>query len=144
MGTKLSPAADVFVLNSENKVLLVKRTDNGFWCLPGGRQDLGETPAECAARECFEESGYKVKITGIIGVYSSQCYEYTNYPWKDNEFCHVCYRAEVIGGEPTLSHETSEIGWFAEGEIPPLSDGHDIRIKHGFKMRKENLNAYFE
>ncbi len=144
MGTKLSPAADVFVLNSENKVLLVKRTDNGFWCLPGGKQDLGETPAECAVRECFEESGYKVKITGLLGVYSSQCYEYKNYPWKDNEFCHVCYRGEVIGGEPTLSHETSEIGWFAENEIPPLSDGHDVRIELGFKMRNQTLNGHFE
>lgn len=144
MGTKLSPAADIFVLNSENKVLLVKRTDNGFWCLPGGKQDLGETPAQCAARECFEESGYKIKITGLLGVYSSQCYEYTNYPWRDNEFCHVCYRGEVIGGEPTLSSETSEIGWFAENEIPPLSDGHDVRIKLGFKMRNEALNGYFE
>lgn len=144
MGTKLTPAADVFVLNSENKVLLVKRTDNGFWCLPGGKQDLGETPAECAARECFEESGYKVKITGLLGVYSSQCYPYINYPWKDNEFCHVVYRAEIIGGEATLSSETSEIAWFAENEIPQLSDGHDVRIKQGFKMRNEKLNGHFE
>lgn len=144
MGTKLSPAADVFVLNSENKVLLVKRTDNGFWCLPGGKQDLGETPAECGAREFFEESGYRVKITGLLGVFSSMCYPYVNYPWTDNEFCHVVYRGEVIGGEPTLSEETAEIAWFAESELPPLSDGHDVRIKLGFKMRNEKLNAYFE
>ncbi|MES2803443.1 MAG: NUDIX domain-containing protein [Bdellovibrionota bacterium] len=144
MGSKLSPAADVFVLNSENKVLLVKRTDNGFWCLPGGKQDLGETSAECAARECFEESGYKVKVTGLLGVYSSQCYEYKNYPWTDDEFCHVCYRGEITGGEPTLSSETSEVGWFSESEIPPLSDGHDVRIKLGFKMRNQSLNGHFE
>lgn len=144
MGTKLTPAADVFVLNSENKVLLVKRTDNGFWCMPGGKQDLGETPAEAAIRECFEESGYKVKLTGLLGVYSSKCYPYINYPWKDNEFCHVVYTGEIIGGEPTLSSETSEIAWFAENEIPPLSDGHDVRIKQGFKMRGQKLNGHFE
>jgi len=144
MGTKLSLAADVFVLNSENKVLLVKRTDNGFWCLPGGKQDLGESPSQCAARECFEESGYKVKITGLLGVYSTQCYEYKNYPWKDNEFCHVCFRGEIIGGEPTLSSETSEIGWFSENEIPPLSDGHGVRIAFGFKMRAVQFNGHFE
>lgn len=144
MGTKLSPAADVFVLNFEDKVLLVKRTDNGFWCLPGGKQDLGETPAQCAARECFEESGYKIKIIGLLGVFSSQCYEYKNYPWKDNEFCHVCYRGELVGGEPTTSEETSEIAWFSENEIPPLSDGHDVRIKLGFQLRNEKLNGHFE
>lgn len=102
------------------------------------------TPAACAARECFEESGFRVKITGLLGVFSSQCYEYKNYPWKDNEFCHVCFRGEITGGEPTLSSETSEIGWFLEHEIPPLSDGHDVRIAYGFKMRNEEFNGHFE
>ena len=39
------------VLNEDEKVLLIKRADNGFWALPGGTQDLGETSQQCAERE---------------------------------------------------------------------------------------------
>lgn len=136
---------DAFVLNEKNEVLLIKRADNGFWALPGGCHDLGETPMECAVRECFEESGFKIKVTKMLGVYSSNRYEYKNYPWKENQFCHVLFRGEVTGGQAQKSSETTEIGWFAENEIPPLSDGHEIRIRHGFQMVKDPFcPPYFE
>ncbi len=139
-------AADVFVLNAEGKVLLVRRADNGFWAMPGGCQDLGETPAQCAVRECFEESGYRVRVTRLIGVYSSQCYEYVHYPWKENEFTHIFFRGELEGGTPTLSEETTEIGWFAKDALPPLSDGHELRIAHGFESAENSSGwaPYFE
>ena len=47
---------DVFIPDSESRVLLIKRTDNGFWCTPGGSQDLGETPEECGVREVLEDN----------------------------------------------------------------------------------------
>lgn len=136
---------DAFVLNEKNQVLLIKRADNGYWALPGGCHDLGETPQECAIRECFEESGYKIKATRLLGVYSSKRYEYKNYPWKENQFCHVLFLGELVGGHAQKSAETTEVGWFYENQIPPLSDGHDIRIKHGFQMTKNTgLAPYFE
>lgn len=136
---------DAFVLNEKNQVLLIKRSDNGFWALPGGCHDLNETPMECAVRECFEESGYKIKVTRLLGTYSSNRYEYKNYPWKENQFCHLLFQGTVIGGSAQKSSESTEIGWFAQNQIPPLSDGHDIRIKHGFEMAKDlKLVPYFE
>lgn len=136
---------DVFVLNKENKVLLIKRSDNGFWALPGGCQNLGETPAAAAARECLEESGYKVKIIELLGQYSSMCYPYANYPWKENEFCHLLFRAEILEGEPTPSEESMAVEWFSESELPPLADGHEVRIRFGYeKLRKPQLASHFE
>ena len=55
--------SDTFVVNSDSQVCLIRRKDNGLWALPGGYQDLGETPAECAKREFYEETGYHVKVT---------------------------------------------------------------------------------
>ena len=46
-------------------VLLVKRGKNpgkGLWAFPGGTQELGETMAACAARECLEETGVAVRL----------------------------------------------------------------------------------
>jgi ADP-ribose pyrophosphatase YjhB (NUDIX family) len=136
---------DVFVVNENLEVLLIKRSDNATWALPGGCHDLGETPKECAERECLEESGYKVAVTNLIGVYSSNRYQYINYPWPENQFCHILFRAVVVGGSAKISSETLEVGWFKETEIPELCDGHDPRIRQGFQsLHNHKTQPYFE
>ena len=135
---------DIFVINKEGEILLIKRTDNGRWAMPGGCNDLGETPSECAIRECKEETGFDVKLLSLMGVWSSLNYEYVYYPWKENEFVHLVFEAEIIGGKATVSSESDEIKWFKEDELPPLSDGHESRIKYGFKLLKNKLKPYFE
>ena len=136
---------EVFVLNENLEVLLIKRTDNGFWALPGGCHDLGETPKICAVRECKEESGYDIQVTQLLGVYSSNCYQWVNYPWKENQFCHILFRAKIVGGEATTSSESSQIAWFKETNLPPLTDGHITRIRFGFSAEKNpDLPPYFE
>ena len=136
---------DVFVVNQQSEVLLIRRSDNGFWALPGGCQNLGESARECAIRECREESGLIVEIEALLGVWSSKCYEYKNYPWKDNEFTHLLFSARSVGGELTTSEETTEAGWFPEAALPELSDGHAPRITFGFGwLRDHSLAPYFE
>lgn len=136
---------DIFVVNDEAKVLLICRTDNGFWSLPGGCQDLGETPAQCARRECLEESGFEVEVVQLMGVFSSRNYVYVNYPYKENEFTHILFQGVITGGEARTSLESSAIGWFQESELPPLSDGHEVRIKLGFKkIHRPELAPFFE
>ncbi|HEY9603262.1 MAG TPA: NUDIX domain-containing protein, partial [Allocoleopsis sp.] len=55
---------------TRQKLLLTRRTDNGRWCLPGGRMDAGEEAAEACIREVLEETGLHVRIERLIGVYS--------------------------------------------------------------------------
>ena len=136
---------DVFIPDEAGRVLLIRRSDSGFWAMPGGCQDLGETPAECAVRECHEETGLTVRLVRLLGVFSSQRYEYANYPWKGNEFSHLVFHAEVIAGQPTITSEASEIAYFAEDGLPPLSDGHGPRIQFGFRaLRDFSLPPFFE
>jgi ADP-ribose pyrophosphatase YjhB (NUDIX family) len=136
---------DVFVLNERNEVLLIQRSDNGLWALPGGCHDLGETPQECAERECREESGYEVQVTDLLGVWSSNRYEYVHYPWKENEFCHLYFRAKLVGGTAKTSNESLKVAWFAENELPEFSDGHETRVRFGFEFnRNRSLKPYFE
>lgn len=136
---------DVFILNAQAQVLLIRRADDGLWALPGGCQNLGETPRECAERECLEESGYQVAVTELLGVFSSRRYEYRNYPWKENEFCHILFRAEKISGEARPSGESTEIRWFSRADLPSLSDGHGLRVEFAFKKEAEPQSpAYWE
>src|SRR5712692_6348592 len=53
------------------KVLLTRRMDNGRWCLPAGAMEAGESAAECCAREVLEETGLIVRVSKLIGIYSS-------------------------------------------------------------------------
>jgi ADP-ribose pyrophosphatase YjhB (NUDIX family) len=53
----LVPSVNVVVLNDAGAILLIRRTDNGNWALPGCAVDLGESVAQAAVRETLEESG---------------------------------------------------------------------------------------
>ena len=130
-------ACDMFIVDEADRVLLVRRSDNGRWAVPGGCQDLGETPAECAVREVREETGYVVEVVRLLGVFSSMRYEYVHYPWRDNEFAHVLFEARIVGGSLKPSQETPELGFFAESALPPLSDGNDRWIRVGFESRRD-------
>jgi len=66
----LVPSVNVVVINGAGDILLIRRTDNGNWALPGGAIDLGESVAQAAARETLEETGIECEVTGIVGIYS--------------------------------------------------------------------------
>ena len=135
---------DVFILDNEKNLLLIQRTDNNLWALPGGYQNLGETPKECAIRECLEETGYNVEILELIGVFSSLKYELKNYPLKDIEICHLFFLGKVVSGKEKTSIESKNIKWFSKQAMPQLSDGHDIRINYGWEYIEQNKQRHVE
>jgi ADP-ribose pyrophosphatase YjhB (NUDIX family) len=64
-------AVTVFVVDDLDRVLLIRRTDNGLWAIPGGAQDFGEYIAHTAVRETKEETGVDIEVTGLVGIYSN-------------------------------------------------------------------------
>jgi hypothetical protein len=66
-------------------------------------------------------------------------------PAREYEFCHLLFQAVVLSGQPTPSDETSEVAFFAERDLPGLSDGHKPRLEVGFRaLRQPESQAYFE
>lgn len=137
---------ETFILNSHDQVYLVKRMDNGTWCMPGGAQDLGETPVQCAVREFKEESGLDIEVLDILGVFSSLNYKYVHYKWKTNQFVHILFYGKMIGGSATTSDETTDAGWFSVDALPTLMmDGHTERILFAFdKIKNNKTKVHFE
>src|SRR4051794_13569658 len=117
---------DVFVHDTDFRVLLVQQRASGAWSLPGGAQDFGETPAQCAARECLEETGYQVLVTDLIGVFSTLNID--ELPRGDLEYVSMLFFGEIVAGEPRLSDEISSIDWYYQTSLPKLSHGHLKRI----------------
>ena len=134
---------DAAVIDPEGKVLLIRRADDGLWALPGGACDTGETPAQAAAREVWEESGYLVEITRLLGVFDSRL----SGSRASRHLYHLLFAAVPVGGEATTSNESSEVGWFSWASLPweELSPGHRQRLQ--FVMQwwlNPQTAAYFD
>jgi 8-oxo-dGTP pyrophosphatase MutT (NUDIX family) len=102
---------------AKQKVLLTRRTDNGRWCLPGGRTESGESVIETCLRETLEETGLEGRIVRLLGVYSSP-HRLVEYP-DGNRYQIVALNFEVepIGGVLAISDETTDYGYFSWDEI---------------------------
>ena len=115
---------------SRKKILLTRRTDNDRWCLPGGGLDPGESVIETCVREVWEETGLRVQVRKLTGVYSNP-HEVLEYA-DGNRYHTIAFNfdVEVISGELTTSEETKEIGYFSIEELHELDfmNRHRIRI----------------
>ncbi|MEZ4670090.1 MAG: NUDIX domain-containing protein [Anaerolineae bacterium] len=111
-------------------ILLTRRTDNGQWCLPGGAMDAGESLEETCIREVWEETGLRVRVTRLIGVYSTPHRIVTYADGNRWQIVAHSFEAVVTGGELTLSDETTACGYFTPDDIAALDlmEHHRERI----------------
>ena len=134
----LVPAVNVGVINEAGDVLLIRRTDNDNWALPGGAMDIGETIAEAGVRETREETGIECEIDRLVGVYTNPRHVmlYTSNGEVRQE-CSLVFAARPIGGEPTTSSESSEVRWVAPSQIDryPMHDSMRQRVQHLLEQR---------
>ena len=63
-------SVNVVVTNAAGEVLLIRRSDNDNWAVPGGAIDLGESLVQAAVRETREETGIDCEVTGLSGIYT--------------------------------------------------------------------------
>jgi len=96
------------------RILLMRRAIEpryGAWTFPGGFMEIDETVEECAAREAEEETGIKVRIVDLVGVYSR--------PGPEGPgIVSIVYRGRVTGGRVSVGREALEARWFRPDEIP--------------------------
>lgn len=117
----LVPASNMLVVNGDGEILLQRRRDTGQWALPGGVQDFGETPTQCAIRECREETGIEAEVVGIVGIYSDP--KHIVYYTSDGETrqeWELTLLGRPIGGEPTINNEADDVRWFAIADLDQL------------------------
>ena len=127
---RLGCSATIFD-GSHKKILLTRRTDNELWCLPGGAMESGESAAEACEREVWEETGLKVRVTRLIGVYSNPDQLIIYNDGNKVFMVVISFETEIVGGELGLSSETTEAGFFslADMEIMPMHGQHKSRVE---------------
>jgi ADP-ribose pyrophosphatase YjhB (NUDIX family) len=102
----------------DGKILLVQEKMDQRWCMPGGWGDVGEIPSNMVAREVWEESGFEVKPTKLVGVYDA------NRDGRPLQFFHaykIVFLCEILSGFARPSEETLAVDFFDFDKLPPLS-----------------------
>lgn len=129
-----TPKIDVrgVVFNDNDEILLVKEARTQQWTLPGGWADVWDRPSLAVTREIREESGYETNAIKVLAVYDR---EHQGHPAHEFAIWKLYFLCELTGGEAKISHETSDIGFFAEDALPDLDEG---------RTQKHNVLRFFE
>lgn len=125
--------ASIIVEDSQGRILMQQRSDDGTWSYPGGRIEIDETVEDGARREVFEECGLKVGKLELLGVFSGRELNHI-YP-NGNEVCGVdivFISSDYSGQLSSLDQEAKAMGFFPIDDLPqPIS-----------AMNAKQLNAY--
>jgi len=110
--------AAILIVDEQNRLLLMKRSDSGCWGPPGGAAELGEMVEVAAKREAIEETGLQVGEMSLFGVFSGPELYY-KYPNGDEVYnVTIVYLSHDVSGNIRLNGEHTEWRWFTASEIP--------------------------
>jgi ADP-ribose pyrophosphatase YjhB (NUDIX family) len=128
----LVPSVNVVVVNDADEILMIRRSDNENWAVPGGAIDLGESMTQAAVRETREESGVDCEITGLVGIYTdpNHIIVYTSNSEARQEFS-ILLTGRPTGGTPTPSDETTEVRWVPPSEVAGYTMDRSMRMRIG-------------
>ena len=125
--SRVSPAigAEALVLNESGEILLVRRRDDGTWCLPGGFAEIGQTLAESALRELWEEAGLRGEVGRLVGIFDGRYWRSVS---KVHMLVHVflvtCTDLNAVPGI-----EMTEVGFFRPDALPePMRPSPQLRL----------------
>jgi ADP-ribose pyrophosphatase YjhB (NUDIX family) len=136
---------DGAVIDDAGRVLLIRRSDNQQWALPGGAMEVGESSAHGVAREILEESGVHAEPIALVGLF--------DVPPRDGVSRHHLYSALFLcrpladrpAEAPSHAHESIDQGWFSPDELPePISERQRHRVAEAFRVWRGDPRAYFD
>lgn len=129
------PCAGALVIR-HGRMLLARRAIEPFkdhWDIPGGFLNEGEHPDDGARREILEETGLRVRLTGLLGIYMDRYGGADADEWTLN----IYYLAEPLDdAEPRAADDASELAWFLPGELPAqMAFKHENQVLADWQTR---------
>jgi ADP-ribose pyrophosphatase YjhB (NUDIX family) len=131
------PAASALVTDANGAILMQLRTDNGFWALPGGTMQFGESISATAVRETKEETGLDIEITGLVGIYTDPRHIIAYADGEARQQFNVCFTARVIGGMLASSSESAAVEFVDTGRMGTLKMHSTTRTRIEHYLRGE-------
>jgi len=134
----IAVAVSAFIQDDEGRILMIRRTDNDLYSIPGGQLELGETLAEAAVREVHEETGIECEVTDVIGLYSDPRHVIAYDDGEVRQEFSICFRAAYRNGSPKTSSESKEVAWIAEHQLGELAIHPSISLRIEHALQRSN------
>ncbi len=123
------PAVSAIVTDDKDGILLILRTDNNYWSIPGGGVKPGESVKEATAREVKEETGIDCEVTGLVGIYSDPNHVAAYDDGEVRQQFSICFTTRMLGGTVRTSNESSEVRFVPSGAIHRFKIHPSIRLR---------------
>lgn len=126
------PSVVAIVRDNEGRVLMIHKTDNGLWALPGGGHEVGESIRDTVAREVLEETGYEVEVTALTGTYTNPGHVMAYEDGEVRQQFSIAFTARLIGGSARTSTESKRVEWIRpqDTEDLPMHPSMRLRLSH--------------
>lgn len=116
---KHSVSVAAAVVDTDGRILVIRRSDNGHWEPPGGVLELDETIEDGLRREVLEETGLEIEPLALTGVYKNMV----------RRIVALVFRARIVGGTLRLSDEVAELRWMTTDEVcAHLDEAYAVRL----------------
>lgn len=136
--TNRKPSASVVVRDPTGNILMLQRTDNDLWTIPTGALKTHETITTCGIRECLEETGIQIEITGLVGIFSDPghiiAYSRNGKTTEVRQPVNICLHARPLSDTPTPTpapapDEAHQAAWIPPDHLPTLTIHPAIRTR---------------
>jgi ADP-ribose pyrophosphatase YjhB (NUDIX family) len=115
------PSVSIALRDDDGRVLLARHTEGDVWVLPGGAIEPGEVPSDAAVREMFEETGFLVRLTGLLGVFGGPEFIVRYRNGHKTSYLMAVFEAELDGGSSRPdAREVSEVRFVNQEETETL------------------------
>lgn len=123
------PSVVAIVQDDEGRILMIHKTDNEKWALPGGGHEPGESISDTVVREVREETGYDVEVQTLTGIYTNPNHRMSYDDGEVRQQFSIAFRARLIGGDKRTSSESSEVEWLKPEQIEQLDLHPSMRLR---------------
>lgn len=126
----LRPTVFAAVRDGGGAILLVRRADTLNWELPGGKVEVGESASQAVVREVGEESGVRIRVLGLSGVYTDPGHVMAYFSGEVRQQFALCFHALPLSGRPRPDDdETIDAGWYDPADLAELDIHPSVRLR---------------
>ncbi|MDP6063687.1 MAG: NUDIX domain-containing protein [SAR202 cluster bacterium] len=128
----ITPGASAVIQDDNGQILLIQRSDNLEWAIPGGSMELGYSVYDTLVREVREETGLEVISATLFAIYSEPRFVFTNAFGGEHQPVHFAFRVDKWKGSLiTDTDESADARFFPPNHVPEryqeaLSDLRDF------------------
>ena len=132
------PSVVAIVQDADGRILMIHKTDNDLWALPGGGHEPGESISSTVVREVREETGYDVEVEALTGIYTNPNHVMAYDDGEVRQQFSIAFRARLVGGEKRTSSESSEVEWLTPAEIEALNVHPSMRLRLQHALHRDS------